>query len=100
MASLFAQVGASSATGPHFQVSDGTVESTATQAEGASSRSVEIAQWLASDAARPFDGHWVLVNESFDVLASDPSARALVGRHSEQSDPLVLFVLPPNVRFG
>lgn len=95
--SHFATAGA---TTPHFQDTSGTVTPAQPQTASPSERSVRVAQWLASAQARNYDGQWVLLNDSYQVTDSDPSARVLVERHSGLSDPLVVFVHPPRVRFG
>jgi len=89
----------SGATAPHYSKPEGTVDRVALH-PALSETSVRVARWLASEAARRYDNRWVLLDDSLHVLDEDASAVALTERHSERTNPLVVFVQRPRVRLG
>jgi hypothetical protein len=53
--------------------------------------------WLASDAARQYDGKWVAIGRDLVVRASGPSPSALRESRADESDLAILFVIPRNI---
>ena len=99
MSAFSAQVGASSAVMPTYTgTASGAVPGP--PPEAVSERVQRITTWLDSDAARPFDGRWVLLTDACDVADVDDSAVDLRRRHPGLSDPLIVFVQPPRIRYG
>jgi hypothetical protein len=57
-----------------------------------------LVEWLESDAARPYEGQWVLLQAgSFDLIDSDTSPSELLHRHPDQRSPLIVYVQPRGV---
>jgi hypothetical protein len=53
--------------------------------------------WLASDAAKEYEGKWVALSRDLVVLANGPSPSAIRDALGDQPGVAVLFVLPQNV---
>ena len=56
-----------------------------------------LADWLSSDAAKPYRDRWVLLDATLNVLDSDESPSQLLGRHPEVAAPLIVFVQPRDI---
>jgi hypothetical protein len=99
MSTYFART---SVTSPRYSPPTGTLSPGNARpfGETANERSARVALWLASDLARRFDGRWVLLSDSNEVMDDDPSAAELTRRHAEREDRLVVFVQPPRTRLG
>ena len=60
-----------------------------------------ISAWLASAAARPYEGQWVLLNDQIEPIDADLSPTALGKRHESTSDDVaIVFVRPTSVQIG
>ncbi len=99
MSAFSAQVGASGTVTPHYTgTSSSAPPENLVEGSAASDRVQRVREWLASPAARPYDGLWVLLGGALEVADSDPSARELATRHPG-AEPVV-YVLPPRTRIG
>jgi len=84
---------------PHFTRPQGT-EPPSPPAERPSVRVVRVNEWLNSSAARAYDDKWVLLSDACAVIDADQSAVELTNRHTDRTDPLIVFVQPPRSRIS
>lgn len=99
MSAFSAHFTSGGSTVPHFDELEGTARPAPASTTPAIDVAERVRQWLASSAARPYDGLWVLLAvETMAVEDSDPSARELAARHPG-AVPIV-YVLPPRTRLG
>lgn len=86
-------------TEPHFGRPSSTRSEAPAPAPRPQSDAHGLVEWLASPAARQFEGRWVLLSDDYDVVDSADSPSELMDRHPEERTPIVVFVRPSNVTY-
>ncbi len=54
--------------------------------------------WLASDAAKKYEGRWVALSPDLRIHADGDSPSALKPALADRSDLVILYVIPENAR--
>jgi hypothetical protein len=82
--------GATSGLG--YDAPSSTRNESVTQVDEQEPQVAGLSEWRSSNAASPYRGRWVLLSDELQVIDDDETPAALVERHPQMTNPLVVFV--------